>query len=60
MITPLVTGREALDHGGACLLLTGAPGAGKSTVSRLVAEALSHSALLDADAVGRMVVGGHV
>ena len=40
--------------------MTGAPGAGKSTVTRLVAQALGRSALLDAHSVGRMVVGSYV
>ena len=56
----MTAGRQALDQGGGCLLLTGAPGAGKSTVTRLVAQALSRSALLDAHSFGRMVVGGYV
>ncbi len=49
-----------LDHGQACLLITGAPGAGKSTVSRLIAQQLSRSALLDAHVVATMVVSGYV
>lgn len=51
---------SSLDGGAACLLVTGAPGAGKSTVSRLVAEALTRSALLRGDFVSRLVVSGHV
>lgn len=51
---------SSLDHGAACLLVTGAPGAGKSTVSRLVAAALTRSALLRGDDVSRLVVSGHV
>ena len=51
---------SSLDGGGACLLVTGAPGAGKSTVSRLVAQALTRSALLRGDFVSRLVVSGHV
>ncbi len=58
--TGMTAGRQALDQGDGCLLLTGAPGAGKSTVTRLVAQALSRSALLDAHSFGRMVVGGYV
>ena len=50
----------SMDAGQACLLITGAPGAGKSTVSRLLAQRLSRSALVEADFVGRMVVGGYV
>ena len=50
----------SLDGGGTCLLVTGAPGAGKTTVTRLVAAALSRSALLRGDDVSRLVVSGHV
>lgn len=46
-------GSPTLDNGQSDLLITGAPGAGTSTVSRLVAAALSRSALLDAYFVGR-------
>lgn len=60
MSTPVTSGRAALDEGGACLLVTGAPGAGKSTLTRLIAEALTRSALVDAHLVGAMVVGGYV
>jgi hypothetical protein len=49
-----------MDRGGACLLITGAPGAGKSTVSGLVAQSLSRSALIDAYYVSRLVAGGYV
>lgn len=58
--TQVTAGRRTLDDGGSCLLVTGAPGAGKSTVTRLVAQALNRSALIDAHSVGRMVVGGYV
>lgn len=51
---------SALDRGAACLLVTGAPGAGKSTVTRLVSAALTRSARLDGDAVSRLVVSGRV
>src|SRR6478735_4016188 len=50
----------ALDGGRGCVLVTGAPGAGKSTVTRLVAAALSRSALVRGDEVSRLVVSGHV
>lgn len=49
-----------MDDGHACLLITGAPGAGKSTVSRLLAQQLSRSALVDAYVVSTMVVSGYV
>lgn len=52
--------RPGLDGGRACLLITGAPGAGKSTVSRLITQQLSRSALLDAHFVSTMVVSGYV
>ena len=54
------SGQGTVDHGGACLLITGAPGAGKSTVSGLVAGALSRSALIDAYFVSRLVASGYV
>ncbi len=49
-----------MDHGRACLVITGAPGAGKSTVSGLVARALSRSALIDAYFVSGLVASGYV
>ncbi|GAB1639670.1 AAA family ATPase [Krasilnikovia sp. MM14-A1259] len=42
------------------LLITGMPGAGKSTVSRLVAQRLSRAARVDGDTVGEMVLSGRV
>lgn len=41
-----------------CLLITGTPGAGKTTVSQLVAERLPRSARLDGDEFGMMLVSG--
>ena len=49
-----------LDHGRACLIITGAPGAGKSSVARALAERLQRSALLDGDTINRLIVSGFV
>lgn len=49
-----------LDRGQVCLLVTGAPGAGKSTVSRLLAAALTLSSVLNGDMIGGLVVSGYV
>ncbi len=43
-----------------CLLITGMPGAGKSTISRLVAERLTRSAKVDGDFVTMLIVRGGV
>jgi hypothetical protein len=42
------------------LIVTGMPGAGKSTVTQLAAEKLARSARMDGDFVNRLVVGGRV
>jgi adenylylsulfate kinase-like enzyme len=49
-----------LDAGRCCLVVTGPPGAGKSSVSRLLAERLSHGAHLDGDVVNEFIVSGRV
>lgn len=41
-----------------CLLITGTPGAGKTTVTQMVAERLPRAARLDADVFGMMLVSG--
>jgi predicted kinase len=50
-----VTDRETL---AGCLLITGTPGSGKTTVSRLVAERLPRAAQVDGDVFGIMLVSG--
>ncbi|GAA4701874.1 Chloramphenicol 3-O-phosphotransferase [Promicromonospora umidemergens] len=50
-----MTDRETL---AGCLLITGTPGAGKTTVSRLVAERLPRAAQVDGDVFGIMLVSG--
>jgi len=55
-----MTAGKRLDAGHVCLLITGAPGAGKSTISRLIADELTSSALMDSYFVGRLVASGYV
>ncbi|GAB2603703.1 AAA family ATPase [Kribbella endophytica] len=47
-------------EGPECLLVTGMPGAGKSTVTKLVAQRLERSARLDGDDLNAMIVNGFV
>jgi hypothetical protein len=51
---------RGMDAGQACVIITGAPAAGKSTVSRLLARRLSRAALVDAYVVSTMVTSGYV
>jgi hypothetical protein len=41
-----------------CLIITGTPGAGKTTVSQLVAERLPRSARIDGDVMAQLMVNG--
>ncbi|GIF01969.1 AAA family ATPase [Paractinoplanes rishiriensis] len=43
-----------------CLIVTGLPGAGKSTVTRLVAGALPRAARVDGDDLNEMILSGRV
>jgi predicted kinase len=43
-----------------CLIVTGMPGAGKSTVTRMVAHSLPRAARLDGDDLNEMIVAGRV
>jgi hypothetical protein len=51
---------EGLDHGESCLIITGAPAAGKSTLSSLVAERLTSAARIDAYFISTLIVSGYV
>lgn len=44
----------------AVILVSGIPGAGKTTVSQLVAQAVPYSALIDGDVIHELVVNGRV
>lgn len=59
-MTPTDGSHSPLDRGAAALLITGSPGAGKTTVAQGVARSLSRSAVINGDAVARLVVGGYV
>ena len=41
-------------------VISGPPAVGKSTVSKIIADSLSSSALIHADQIYHMVVGGHL
>ncbi|MEY9930663.1 energy-coupling factor transporter ATP-binding protein EcfA2 [Catenulispora sp. GP43] len=43
-----------------CMIVTGMPGAGKSTVTQLAAELIPRSARMDGDVANRLVVNGRV
>lgn len=49
-----------VDHGACCVIITGAPASGKSTLTRRLAEQLRHSAWLNADQIHWLIVGGRV
>lgn len=54
------THTAVIDGSIGCLILSGVPGDGKTTVAGLVAGCLPRSAVLGADAVARMVRSGWV
>ncbi len=49
-----------MDDGQCCIIVTGAPGAGKTSVAGLLADGMRRAAVLNGDALNRMVVSGHV
>ncbi|HYO32561.1 MAG TPA: phosphotransferase [Nocardioidaceae bacterium] len=49
-----------MDNGACCVIITGPPAAGKTTVSRLVAQGLRRSARLDGDVINELIVSGRV
>jgi adenylylsulfate kinase-like enzyme len=59
-MTPTDEASSELDGGRVCLLVTGAPGAGKTTVAGNLARSMSRSAVISGDTVARLVVGGYV
>ena len=59
-VSPAPDVPRGIDAGRAVVIITGAPGAGKSTVSRLRARRLARAALVDAHVVSTMVVSGYV
>jgi adenylylsulfate kinase-like enzyme len=53
-------GGRPIDGSSGCLVISGVPGAGKTTVAGLVADSLPRSAVPDADDLARMVRSGWV
>jgi hypothetical protein len=53
-------GGRPIDGSSGCLVISGVPGAGKTTVAGRVADSLPRSAVPDADALARMVRSGWV
>lgn len=49
-----------IDNGACCVIVTGPPAAGKSTLSKRLARHLRRSAFLNGDAIHWLVVGGRV
>jgi hypothetical protein len=55
-----LNGGRPIDGSSGCLVISGVPGAGKSSVAGLVADSLPRSAVPDADALARIVRSGWV